>query len=376
MPIDPLRVVDSRTNVGVTGIFNANGPKTFQVAGVGTIPAGAIAVTGNVTVTGQTAAGYVSITTTATATPGSSTLNFPTKDNRANNVTTPLASNGTLAAVYKAATGKKTHVIFDVTGYFLPGPEDAGYNTVAPVRVLDTRTPVGLAGRFVTGTPRQLTVGGVGGIPANAVAITANLTVVGQEKAGFVSVTPTSVPNPTTSNLNFPTGDIRANGLTAKLTAGKLWLVYKATGSTTARTHLVLDVTGYYLAGRQRLQVLPLDPGRIMDTRSTVLTGLTGLFTHNQTRALDTDGHWGVPAGARAVTGNLTVVGQTKAGYVSITPDPAANPTTSTINFPLGDTRANGVTVPLSAGGNMSLIYKASSGKKTHLILDVTGYFK
>jgi hypothetical protein len=376
VPIDPLRVVDSRVPLGVTGIFTASVPRTFQVAGVGTIPAGAIAVTGNVTVTGQTAAGYVSITTTPTSTPSSSTLNFPTKDNRANNVTTPLAANGSLAAVYKAAAGKKSHVIFDVTGYFLPGPEDAGYNTVAPVRVLDTRTPIGLAGRFVTGTPRQLTVGGVGGIPANAVAITANLTVVGQEKAGFVSVTPTSVPNPATSNLNFPTGDIRANGLTAKLTAGKLWLVYKATGSTTARTHLVLDVTGYYLAAGSGLKFFPLTPGRIMDTRSTLLTGLTGTFAHNASRALDTDGHWGVPAGAKAVTGNLTVVGQTKGGYVSITPTPVANPTTSTINFPLGDTRANGVTVPLNPSGNMSLIYKASAGKKTHLILDVTGYFK
>ena len=113
-----------------------------------------------------------------------------------------------------------------------------------------------------------------------------------------------------------------------------------------------------------------------MDTRSTVLTGLTGLFSHNVSRALDTDGHWGVPAGAKAVTGNLTVVNQTKGGYVSITPNPDPDPKTSTINFSLGDTRANGVTVPLSAGGNMSLIYKASAGKKTHLILDVTGYFK
>ncbi len=66
VPIDPLRVLDSRIPLGVTGIFSASAPRTFQVAGVGTIPAGAIAVTGNVTVTGQTAAGYVSITTTAT----------------------------------------------------------------------------------------------------------------------------------------------------------------------------------------------------------------------------------------------------------------------------------------------------------------------
>jgi hypothetical protein len=61
---------------------------------------------------------------------------------------------------------------------------------------------------------------------------------------------------------------------------------------------------------------------------------------------------------------------------VSITPTSQADPTTSTLNFPLGDTRANGVTVPLHTDGGQYLVYKASAGKKTHLILDVTGYFR
>jgi hypothetical protein len=51
------------------------------------------------------------------------------------------------------------------------------------------------------------------------------------------------------------------------------------------------------------------------------------------------------------------------------------NPATSTLNFPLGDTRANGVTGPLSGPGNVGLVYKTSGGL-THLILDITGYFR
>ena len=50
-------------------------------------------------------------------------------------------------------------------------------------------------------------------------------------------------------------------------------------------------------------------------------------------------------------------------------------PATSTLNFPIGDVRANGVTGPLTAGGSVGLVYKASAGKTTHLILDITGYF-
>lgn len=379
VPITPIRVLDSRTPLGVSGIFRTGQPRTFTVAGFPGIPGEAIAVTGNVTVTGQTSGGYVSVTTTATATPGSSTLNFPLGDTRANNVTASLASDGRLSAVFKGATGARAHVIFDVTGYFLPGPDDAGYNPMTPVRILDSRvgTAIGLGGRFKNGIPRRLTVVGAGGgaIPPGAVAITANLTVVGQTSAGYVSVMTENDATPSTSNLNVPRGDTRANGLTAKLAAGSIWLVFK--GAKDSRTDLILDVTGYYLpvAEGGGLQFYPLDPGRLMDTRTSVLSGLTGRFKSGTPRTLDADGHWGIAAGAQAVTGNVTVVGQTGAGYASITPTSITAPTTSTINFPLGDTRANGVTVPLSAGA-MWMVYKSSAGKTTHLILDVTGYFK
>ena len=84
----------------------------------------------------------------------------------------------------------------------------------------------------------------------------------------------------------------------------------------------------------------------------------------------------GVGSDAKAIIGNVTVVGQTKAGYVSLTPTPQANPTTSTINFPLGDTRANNFTIDLCGTGSLSGVYKAPAGAKTHLIVDVFGYYK
>ena len=101
-----------------------------------------------------------------------------------------------------------------------------------------------------------------------------------------------------------------------------------------------------------------------------------GPFSSSVPRTLVTGGHFGVPGDALAVTGNLTVVGQTKAGYVSITKDPTASPAVSTLNFPAGDVRANGTTVPLNAANDMAIVYKATAGAKTHLILDLTGYFR
>jgi hypothetical protein len=196
--------------------------------------------------------------------------------------------------------------------------------------------------------------------------------VVGQTRAGYLSITTASAPNPTTSTLNFPLSDTRANGVTVPLNgSGDVWIVYKASGGS---THVILDVTGYFLDGLSGATFVPVTPARILDTRFD--TGLANSFVANVPRTWDVAGRGGVGSDAIAVIGNVTVVGQTKAGYVSLTPTPQANPTTSTLNFPLGDTRANNFTIDLSGTGSLSGVYKALNGSKTHLIVDVFGYYK
>ena len=155
-PITPFRVLDTRPGpgqIGLAGKFTSKAARTWQVTGVGGIlgvPAGAVAVTGNVTVTQQEAAGFVAVTPTATNTPPSSTINVPLGDNRANNLTVPLSSAGTLSATYVATTGKKTDIIFDVTGYFLADDTGATFTPLTPARVLDTRP-----GRARSGSPAR-----------------------------------------------------------------------------------------------------------------------------------------------------------------------------------------------------------------------------
>ncbi|HZL32849.1 MAG TPA: hypothetical protein VFC81_02595, partial [Verrucomicrobiae bacterium] len=205
----------------------------------------------------------------------------------------------------------------------------------------------------------------------------ANLTVTGQTKAGYVSLTPATDNNPGTSTLNFPVGDNRANGLTIPLAGdGTLAAVYKAASGT---ANLILDVTGYYSNAGGGLLFHPLNPGRRVDTRLAVgvgglgngLTGAQGTTP----RSVGVEDHFGVPVGAAAITGNLTITAQTGAGYVSVTDALVAHPGTSTINFPLGDTRANGITAPLGSG-DLWFVYQVLVGKHVHLILDITGYFE
>jgi hypothetical protein len=380
-PINPVRVLDSRFGTGLSGVFSANVPRTFAVAGTHGIPANAVAISGNLTVTQQTALGSVSLTPTATASPPSSTLNFPVGDNRANNVTIALAPDGTLAAVYKAGAGQHAQLILDVTGYFRAG-SGLTYSPVPPTRFLDSRTDP-LIHTFHANVPQSFPIAGVTiagvAIPSDASAITANLTVTHQTKAGSVTLTPTNNPNPGTSTINFPVGDNRANGLTIALDpgTGKVSAVYKAASGT---IDLILDVTGYYsISGGAGLLFHPLNPGRRVDTRLALgdlgfgngLNGAQGTTPRSAVIA----GHFGVPAAAAAITGNLTVTAQTASGDVAVTATSVAHPTTSTLNFPLGDNRANGITVPLGSG-DLWFVYQPFVGKHVQIILDLTGYFE
>jgi len=119
-PVTPTRLLDTRNGTGgLTGPFGSHVPVTFTVTG-STVPAGATAVTGNLTVTGQTSLGYLFIGPVATVDPGSSTLNFPAGDDRANAVTVALGTAGTLSITFVApASGPTAQFVFDVTGYFV-----------------------------------------------------------------------------------------------------------------------------------------------------------------------------------------------------------------------------------------------------------------
>lgn len=375
-PVDPTRVVDTRGNdVGPTGKMLSNGCYTFMVVGKANVPIGAIAVTANVTVTNQTASGWIFLGPAIYGLPGSSTINFPVGDNRANGITVPLSPQGTVDAWYRgSSTGASADMILDVTGYYSPGTSGDGYVAYGPHRILDTRDGTGLTGKFEGLKPRTIQVEGVAGLPVSGVvAIVGNLTVVRPSDRGYIFLGPTATNAPTSSTLNFPAGDIRANNFVVPVnqTDGTVQAVfYNPYGAT---TDVIMDVSGYYTAG-SGAQYHTLDPARVLDSR--VPTGLTGPIPGNSPQTLQVSGNGGVAAGAVAITANLTVTVQTNAGFVSVGPSINASTVFSNLNFPTGDARANGVTVPLTTDGKVQLVYGPPGVGSTQLILDVNGYFK
>ena len=247
------------------------------------------------------------------------------------------------------------------------------YVPIVPVRLVDTRSSP--AGPLASGVTRSFTVAGAAGIPANAVAITGNLTAVAPTAAGWISLSTSSSVAATTSALNFPAGDTRANGVTMLLgDDGRLAAVFKGGSGT---THLILDVTGYFLATNAGATFTPIGPARVLDSR-TGQGGFSTPFVSGTPRRIQLTGAAGIPLDAVAVTGNLTVTGQTARGYVSMTTSSMPTPTVSTINVPRGDTRANGLTIKLSSAGRAYLVYVGgTAGVSTaDLIFDVTGYYR
>jgi hypothetical protein len=113
-------------------------------------------------------------------------------------------------------------------------------------------------------------------------------------------------------------------------------------------------------------------PCRVLDTR-----GGTPL-TSAATTLVQVAGKCGVPADAKAVSVNWTIVQPQGQGFLTVYPGDGHVPSTSTLNFGPGQVRANNA-VALLAGdgsGTVHALATFSGGGTTDLLLDVNGYFK
>ena len=121
---------------------------------------------------------------------------------------------------------------------------------VTPVRVVDTRSDLGLVS-LVDGVEQSVIV--VGSlIPLGATAVSLTVTAVDAGAAGFVSVRPGDATGvPSTSSVNVERGGTIANSVVVKLPTvgdhtGMIKVLFDAMGTTTASTDVLIDVLGYY----------------------------------------------------------------------------------------------------------------------------------
>jgi hypothetical protein len=126
------------------------------------------------------------------------------------------------------------------------------------------------------------------------------------------------------------------------------------------------------LPGRGPMRFFTLAPCRVVDTRTA---GGPGPLPADGARVVPVAGACGVPAGAGAVTANVTAVASGP-GSFSLYPGDIANPGASTVNFAAGQVRAGAAIVALATDGSGGVGVSNNSSASNHFILDVSGYFQ
>jgi hypothetical protein len=130
-------------------------------------------------------------------------------------------------------------------------------NAFKPLRLADTRNGTGgVTGPVAGGQTKVFTIAGAGtgpsSIPADAVAVVGNITAVGWNQSGWLTIFPAGTtynPNADPSSMNFSGSAYAwANGFVAGLGTGATWggkvAVYVGILGS-GSTNFIIDITGY-----------------------------------------------------------------------------------------------------------------------------------
>ncbi len=384
----PVRLLDTRVGTSPNACSQPNAPiagGTSRIqAGrsICTIPANAVALTGNIT-TVLSGGGFLTLYPSDATQPTVANTNYNANEIINNVFTVGL---GAADGAFKIFALNTTDVVVDVTGYYAP-PAANGlffHPLPAPVRLLETRA--GFTGCVTPGAPlvgnadsTQQAISACTGIPAAARAIVGNATTVGPQGGGFLTIFPANAARPVVAASNFNNNQIVNGPFAVGLAPNGQFKIY-----TTSTTDLVVDVLGYYStevldANSAGLLLTPLaHPIRLLETRPGLPVGcfkpgvpLTGGAETAQTARGLCDGIT-IPANALGVVGNATVVQPLGQGFLTLWPSTVARPLVATSNYNAGDVGNRHFIVGL---GNADGAFKIYTQATSHLVVDLSGYF-
>ncbi len=243
------RVLDTRSGTGaVPGPVPGLGTLAVQIAGRGGVPVGASAVAVNLTAVAPAGSGYLTAWPSGRSRPVASNINFSAARNISNLAIVPIGTDGKIN-LFNGSVGT-VQLVADVAGYFLGGgtPTLLGaFQSLAPNRLLDTRTSNGASGPVRAQGVATFQITGRGGVPVTGVtAVVLTVTVAAPTAAGYLTVWPSGQARPRASNLNFVAGQNVANTVVVPLGVGGKVDLFNGSGGS---LQLLADVAGYYLAG-------------------------------------------------------------------------------------------------------------------------------
>ncbi len=336
----PLRAMDTRkVNRRVKG-------GTFLVVPLaGVVAPGAVGVVANLTAVSPSAVGYLTAWSCGARLPTTSVLNYRAGATTANAVHVRLDGAQQLCVFSWA----DADVLVDVSGSYVP----VGGAGLHPTPVTRVATTIG-GTQLAAGATLTVPVGGTAGVPSSGVDL-ATLTVTASSVSakGFLTVWPCGEALPTVSSLNMEAGDTVANSVTVPLASNGTVCVYSSVA-----THVTVDVVAWWNGSGLRARIdLALRP---LDTRSSPRP-TAGSVTVVPLSAV-------TPVGTTAVIGNLTAVGPSAAGSLSVT-DCTATPDDPTLQYAAFESRAGLGLVPLSADRTLCLRTTAAANLLVDLMV-------
>jgi hypothetical protein len=240
-PLAPARLMDSREGVGTPTRLTGGHTVELPVVGVADVPADATAVALNVTGIYPSSNAFVTAYPCGDLPPTSS-LNPAVGRITPNLVMAQVSAAGTVCLY----TNVDVDLVVDVVG-FVSADSATQFTPSTPFRFTDTRDlnrPAVNAGqdgqRLAQSQTLVIPMAGLRGIPTNARAVSANITVVDAVDRGFVTAWPCGAI-PTASNVNYELGAAVANAAVLPLSSSGSICIYSSSSA-----QVIIDVNGWW----------------------------------------------------------------------------------------------------------------------------------
>jgi hypothetical protein len=345
VPVGPVRLVDTRENVG----FTRTAPTTLNVpvTGISGVPKNAIAVSLSLAVTNTSDNGYVTVWPAGETMPLASNVNFEKGQIVSNGLLVKLGKKGALSVFSSIGAD----IVIDVTGAFVPTNSASSGRFVAtdPVRLLDSRNaaPMTPGGLIRVGLPPD--------IPRDAVAAAVTLTTSGDNEPGFFTAFGAgSVPWSSSLNIDAP-DSTRAATVVVPVSGGGI-SVFSSSGG-----HMIVDFLGYFTGASAPASsdglFVPMSPTRLVDTRSGGALGATESLL--------------VPATGGVVVGNLAMTETFRPGYSVVYAAGTPLPSTSSVNAMRADQTVSNLAISRASTSGLAIY----SQEGAQYVFDQTGYF-
>jgi hypothetical protein len=239
----PSRILDTRTGNGApVRKLGPNQTLTLQVSGRGGVPGASdvSAIVLNVTATGPTEHGYLSIYPTGAVSPVASNLNFAAGETVANRVMVALGTGGQITIANGPGS---VNIVADVNGYFSGATSAMGgspYVAATPSRLFDSRS---CRCKLRAGSVVDLTLRPT----VTMTGLVLNVTATNTTGHGFLTIYPDDgshglVRPPTASDVNYSPGDTVPNMTVVQLPQDHAFNIFNGGGSA----NVVVDLDGYY----------------------------------------------------------------------------------------------------------------------------------